>query len=248
MARDVLDHLGVVVGGQERLALAARRHRQEADEVGQPDVRRRLQLGVLVQEVVELPRLVADPDVERLLAHEVVEDHEVRAQDLVHPADRLERVQVVLAGLAVDVVRPRWRARRSPGGSSRRAPRSTVVTGCCASQWISRPGHLPPQLVGDRDVAPGVAEPDRRRHAQRALASARRSRPRPVVRGGRPPARSANSRSSRLICTGSRAVGAWPDALDRDEARRRSARRRSAPRSNGMIVVVACRGRRSPGT
>ena len=38
IARDVLDHLGVVVGGQERLALAAVGHRQPADEVGQPDV------------------------------------------------------------------------------------------------------------------------------------------------------------------------------------------------------------------
>ena len=58
----------LVVGGEERLALAALGHRQHADEVGQPHVRRRLQLRVLVQEVVDLPRLVGDPDVERLLA------------------------------------------------------------------------------------------------------------------------------------------------------------------------------------
>ncbi len=43
-ARDVLDHLGVVVGGQEGLALAAVLHRQPADEVGQPDVGRPLLL------------------------------------------------------------------------------------------------------------------------------------------------------------------------------------------------------------
>ena len=38
-ARDVLDHLLVVVAGQERLVVAAVGHRQPADEVGQPDVR-----------------------------------------------------------------------------------------------------------------------------------------------------------------------------------------------------------------
>ena len=62
-ALDVLDHLGVVVGGQERLALAARRHRQPADEVGHPGERRPLELRVLVQEVVDVPRLVADHEV-----------------------------------------------------------------------------------------------------------------------------------------------------------------------------------------
>ena len=40
VARDLLDHLGVVVGGEQRLALAAVRHRQPADEVGQPRRRR----------------------------------------------------------------------------------------------------------------------------------------------------------------------------------------------------------------
>ena len=102
-ARDVLDHLGVVVGGQERLVLAAVLHRQPAHEVGQPHVRRALLLRVLVQVVVELPGLVADPEVVVLLAREVVEDHEVGEQDLVHPPDRLEAVQVVLGGLALDV-------------------------------------------------------------------------------------------------------------------------------------------------
>ena len=63
IARDVLDHLGVVVGRQERLALAAVGHRQPADEVGEPGVRGPLELRVLVQVVVELPCLVADPEV-----------------------------------------------------------------------------------------------------------------------------------------------------------------------------------------
>jgi hypothetical protein len=38
VARDVLDHLGVVIGGQEGLLLAAVGHREIADEVGHPDV------------------------------------------------------------------------------------------------------------------------------------------------------------------------------------------------------------------
>ena len=42
VAVDVLDHLGVVVGGQKRLTLAAVGHRQPADEVGQPAVLRAL--------------------------------------------------------------------------------------------------------------------------------------------------------------------------------------------------------------
>ena len=48
--------------------LAAVGHRQPADEVRQPDVGRALQLGVLVQVVVDLPGLVADPEVVALLA------------------------------------------------------------------------------------------------------------------------------------------------------------------------------------
>ena len=38
---------------------------------------------------------VADPQVVVVVAHDVVEDHEVREQDLVHPPDGLECVQVV---------------------------------------------------------------------------------------------------------------------------------------------------------
>ena len=101
----MLDHLRVVVGGDEGLTLSAVGHRQPTHEVGQPDVGRALLLGVLVQVVVELPCLVADPEVVLLLADEVVEDHEVREQDLVHPPDRLEAVEIVLGRLALDVMR-----------------------------------------------------------------------------------------------------------------------------------------------
>ena len=180
-ARDVLDHLGVVVGGQERLVLAAVLHRQPADEVGQPDVRRRLQLRVLVQEVVDLPGLVADPEVVVLVAHHVEEEHEVGDQDLVHPPDRLERMQVVLGRLALDV-RRLVREQRARGmdplalGLEHRRHR-----------MLREPVDLEvgmelAQLLRDRDVAAGVAEPDRRGDVERAPAPAERPRPRPRLR------------------------------------------------------------------
>jgi hypothetical protein len=104
-ALNVLDHLGVVIGGQERLALATGRHRQPAHEIGHPGERGPLQLRVLVQEVVDVPRLVTDHDVVLALGDRVVEDHEVADQNLVHAADRLERVEVVLVRLRGDVRR-----------------------------------------------------------------------------------------------------------------------------------------------
>ena len=45
MGGDVLDHLRVVVGREERLALAALGHRQHADEVGEPGVGSGLETG-----------------------------------------------------------------------------------------------------------------------------------------------------------------------------------------------------------
>ena len=197
---DVLDHLGVVVGGEERLALAALGHRQHADEVGQPDVGRGLEPGVLVQEVVDLPGLVGDPEVEALVLHDVVEDHEVRAEDLVEPAQHLEGVELVLAGLGVDVsrlggelgargvdalaARLEHRRHRAAGRASRSRGRGG------ASRNSSR----------DRDVAPDVAEADRRADQERPRAPARVARRWRRDAGGS--TRSANSRMSRLTSTG----------------------------------------------
>ena len=172
VARDVLDHLGVVVGGQVGLVLAAVGHRQPADEVGQPGVAGALLARVLVQVVVELPGLVADPQVVALLARDVVEDHEVVDQDLVHPAPRLEAVQVVLGRLGLDVLR---------------LVRQVLAAGVDAlalaleharDRVLGEPVDLEPvdelaQLARDRDVALGVAEADRRRDVERALAPVR---------------------------------------------------------------------------
>ena len=114
MFRDVVDHVAVVVCGQVALALAAILHRQEADEVGHPGERDTLLARVLVQVVVELPRLVADPQVVALVAYHVMEEHEVGGEDLVHATQCVKAVQVVLGGLRLDVPRlvgqvTRWR-------------------------------------------------------------------------------------------------------------------------------------------
>ena len=137
----VLDHLGVVVRAELGLArVALRVDRQEADHVGEERVRRDLALGVLVQEVVDLPRLVADPEVVRRLAHDVVEEHVVGAEDLVHPAERVEGVQVVVGrprSPSAPTPRP---ARRWRGARPRRAPARRRETGGWASHSISRSG------------------------------------------------------------------------------------------------------------
>ena len=55
---------------------------------------------MLVEEQVDLPGLVAHDEVVGLLVDEVGEHAEVVDQERVHPAERFEHVQVVLAGLA----------------------------------------------------------------------------------------------------------------------------------------------------
>ena len=237
-AGDVLDHLGVVVGGQERLVLTAVVHRQPADEVRQPDVRRRLQLRVLVQEVVDLPGLVADPEVVVLLAHEVEEEHEVGDEDLVHPPDRLEGMQVVLGRLALDVRRlvREQRARRVDPLPLRLEHGRHRVLGEPVDLEV---GVQLPQLLRDRDVAPRVPEPDRRRDVERAPTPAERPRPGLHLR---------RRRRDRLGELAQQAVHLHrvarlrqvAGALERDERAAASARRRQ-PHARGS---GSCRGRR----
>ena len=120
----LLDHLRVVVGGERGFGRAAGGHREPADEVGHPGEREALELGVLVQEVVDLPRLVADDEVVVLGLDDVVEHHEVVDQDLVHPADGLEGVEVVLGALVVDVGRLAGQPRRTRVDAARRRRRA----------------------------------------------------------------------------------------------------------------------------
>ena len=152
----MLDHLGVVIRGQERLALAAVGHRQPAHEVGQPAVRGSLELRVLVQVVVELPRLVADPEVIWFGVDQVVEDHEVVDKDFVHPPPSLESVQVVLGRLGLDM--------RGLVGQLGAGGMDALALGFKDARdgVLSEPvdfevPYQRPQFAGDRNVALGMA-------------------------------------------------------------------------------------------
>ncbi len=203
---DLLDHLGVVVGGEERLTLTAVLHRQPADEVGQPHVSGALALRVLVQEVVDVPRLVADPQVVRLLAHDVVEDHVVRDQDLVHPPPCVEAVQVVLGRLGLDVaglVRE-----QGAGGVDALALRLEHPR----DRMLGEPVDLE---VGMRGSAAPSRSPRRggrarARSASRRTARAGGGRGRASRRARAASGNRTKSRSSTLTLTGSRACGQWP--------------------------------------
>jgi hypothetical protein len=113
-----------------------------------------------VQQGVDVPGLVGDHQVVVLLADDVGEDHEVGDQHLVHPPDRLEGVQVVLAGLLLDV-----RGLAGQPGRGRVHPLA-VVGQHPGDRVLGQPVHLDagvqlPQLGRDRDVALGVPEADR---------------------------------------------------------------------------------------
>ena len=156
---DVLDHLGVVVGGQEGLPLAAVGHRKVADEVGEPHVLAPFQLRVLVPVVVDVPGFVADHHVVAPLLDDLLEHHEVGHQDLVHPAQGLEAVQVVPTGLGGDV---RGLASQPLAGGVDVLAFSVQHGG---HRVLSQPvdlqfGAEPLQFPGDGHIAAGVAEPD----------------------------------------------------------------------------------------
>ena len=112
-----------------------------------------------MQEVVDVPGLVADPQVVVLLGHEVVEHHEVRDQDLVHRPDRLEGVQVVLAGEALDVAA--HLARYDDAG-------------CTRSPWLSR------KVITGSWVSQSTWTSGRRARNSCTIARSRRAWPRPI--------------------------------------------------------------------
>ncbi len=219
-ALHVLDHLLVVVGREEGLALAAVGHRQPAHEVGHPRERGPLELGVLVQVVIDVPRLVADHEVVLTIGNRIVEHHEVGDQDLVHPPDRLECVEVVLVGLGGDV---------AGLAGELGAQRMDALAACLEDGGhgvLRKPldlelGTNGPQLVRDGHVALGVPEADGRRQEecpprarQAAGPRARGRRPGGGHRGHLGPvagSRSTNSRISRLVRTGSRAGRMCPE-------------------------------------
>src|SRR5258708_12500753 len=100
-ALDVLDHLRVVISGEEGFVSATVGHGQPADKVRQPDVGGPFLLGVFVQVVVKLPGFITDPQVVLLPVHDIMEEHVVRDEDLVHAPPRLEAVEAILGGFAL---------------------------------------------------------------------------------------------------------------------------------------------------
>jgi hypothetical protein len=93
----LLDHLGVVVGGEHAFAGATVGHRQPSDEIRHPGELEPLEFRVLVQVVVHFPGLVRDDQIGRILGDDLGEHHEVGDENLVHAAERFERVQIVFA-------------------------------------------------------------------------------------------------------------------------------------------------------
>ena len=125
-----------------------------------------------MQEVVEVPGLVAQPQVERVAFDQVVEDHEVVDEHLVHPAYGLERVQVVLARLRLEVAAL---VGEQPRG---RVHDLAALLEELRHRRLGQPLDLQvgpplPHGVGDGEVAADVTEPDRRAEVQR---------PRPALR------------------------------------------------------------------
>jgi hypothetical protein len=95
-----------------------------------------------------------------VLPYEIVEDHEVGEQDLVHASPGVEAMEIVLRRLGLHVARlvrqlraqgvdPLTLGLEHPGDRVLGEPVDLEV------------GHEPPQLLGDRDVTPCVPEPDR---------------------------------------------------------------------------------------
>ena len=89
-----------------------------------------------------------------------MEDHEVREQDLVHPPDRLERVQVVLRRLRLDV--PRLvREQRARGVDALAARLEHGRDGMLGEPVDLEIRMQLAKLLGDRCVTLRVTEPDR---------------------------------------------------------------------------------------
>src|SRR5262249_38721147 len=182
VAVDVLDHLGVVVGGQEGLPLPAVGHRQVADEVGQPYVLAPFQLRVLVPVVVDVPGFVADDQVVAALLDDLLEHHEVGHQDLVHPAQRLEAVQVVPVRFGGHV--------RGFAGQSLAGGVDVLALGVehGGHRVLGQPidlelGAEPFQFLGHGIVSVGVAELDGGGQVQSPLGAARAAGPGVRVHG-----------------------------------------------------------------
>ena len=166
--REVIDVLRVLLPRAPRLARVVLVHRHEADEVGEEHVRRGFELGVLVQVVVEVPALVADPQIVVAAFGDVGEHHEVGRHHGVHRPQRVERVQRVVLRVRLEVralVHEQPRRRMQPLAAALDDARRRI-----ARQEIDDEIRAPPpQRLRERDVALHVAQADRARQQQHLL-------------------------------------------------------------------------------
>src|ERR1700722_8311699 len=172
VALDMFDHLGIVIAGQESLVFAARGHWKEADEIGEPCKRRFLQLGMLVPIMVNVPSFVSDNEVIRTSIDCILEDHEIMNEHLIHSADRLERVKIMLARFKLDVPG----LPRQPGAE--RVNFFGVRLKQTGHRILSQPFDLQirmqlSQFPGDRDVSAAMTQTNGRRQIERPLHFAR---------------------------------------------------------------------------
>ncbi len=146
----------------------------------------------------------------------------------------------MLGRLGLDVRRTRWPGPRWPGGPARRAASSTRVTGCWASQSISRPG-----CSARSSLAIATSRRAWPRPIGEEMYSARLRRERPRRQRGGGPGGQAKSRMTRLAATGSRRCGRVARALERDQPGARDGRGHGRPRGHGPTIASAepCRTR-----
>ena len=138
-----------------------------------------------MQVVVEVPPLVADPEVVVTGLHGIGEDHEVRRHDLVHVPERVEGVELMIGGRpALDVgalveeqARRRMQALAADLDHAPRGIGRQEVDGGVGIDLAKRPG--------DRDVALDVTETDRAREPEDLAPASAPAGRRRVPLGGR---------------------------------------------------------------
>src|SRR5882724_1804744 len=114
---------------------------------------------MVVPEVVDVPGFVGNHEIIPALLYGILEDHEIGDQHLVHAAECVKAVQIMLAGLQLDVSRLAGK------------PRTERMDALTAGQEQARHGVLrqpinlqvrmqPSQLSGDSDISAPVPETD----------------------------------------------------------------------------------------
>src|SRR5215510_4227334 len=168
MEAEMVDVLRVLLPTTDELGRrAVLPHGEHADEVGEEGVARPLEIRILVEEVVEVPALVADPEIVALALHHVGEGHEVRCEDLVHVPQRIEGVELMIGRPALEVLalvleEARRRVQPLP-------PMPDDAVGGVRGEEVDDDLGMPlPEPPGDGEIALDVPEPDGAREPEHA--------------------------------------------------------------------------------